>query len=84
MQSFPRLVHSEIRVEKMLTLQSLENFDHFVSGKLYSYLGDSYMGLAGQDDPMSSKGARKRVFHVSHAETYIDRARECKLCRGKP
>jgi anaphase-promoting complex subunit 5 len=59
-------------------LQSLENVDHLVTGKLYSFLGDSYIGIAGTGNPLTSQGIRQRALHVSRAETYIDRARECK------
>lgn len=63
----------------MLTLhQSLENADLAVTGTLYSHIGDSYMGLAGLEDPSTAQGARLRATQVSRAEMYIDRARECR------
>ncbi|KAF1958731.1 hypothetical protein CC80DRAFT_468392 [Byssothecium circinans] len=66
-----------MRMLNAVTPQSLENVDHFVTARLYSYLGDAYVGLAGEDDASTSQGARVRALHVSRAEMYIDRAREC-------
>ncbi|KAF2643444.1 hypothetical protein P280DRAFT_467473 [Massarina eburnea CBS 473.64] len=66
-----------MRLLHAIVPQSLENVDHFVTGKLYSHLGDSYIGRAGMEDTSTSRGARLRALHVSRAETYIDRAREC-------
>lgn len=36
------------------------------------------MGLAGSKDSSTPQGARLCATHVSRAEMYIDRARECK------
>lgn len=58
-------------------MQTLEQGDQVLSGTLYSHIADSYIGLAGLDDPSTTNGARSRVLNMSLAETYIDRAREC-------
>ncbi|KAF2477277.1 anaphase-promoting complex protein [Lindgomyces ingoldianus] len=57
--------------------QALENADKALIASLYSSLGDSFIGLAGLDDPTSSNGARSLAAKVSRAELFIDRAREC-------
>ncbi|ORY11536.1 anaphase-promoting complex subunit 5-domain-containing protein [Clohesyomyces aquaticus] len=64
------------RVLGSVVPQALEHSDNNLIASLYSALSDSYIGLAGLDDPSSSSGARSRATNVSRAELYIDRARD--------
>ncbi|KAF2205108.1 hypothetical protein GQ43DRAFT_67384 [Delitschia confertaspora ATCC 74209] len=57
--------------------QSLEHGDLSLCATLYAFQADCSMGLAGQDDPSTSNGQRRRAVNVNKAEYYIDRAREC-------
>lgn len=57
--------------------QALEHTDLALTGMLHAHLADSYVGLAGLDNPETSSGARLRLTNISQAEMYIDRAREC-------
>lgn len=49
-----------------------------LTGTLYSYIADSCVGLAGLENASASGNTRARATHMSRAELYIDRARECK------
>lgn len=64
--------------EMLNLVQALEHTDLALTGTLYANIADSYIGLAGLDNPETSSGARLRLTNISQAEMYIDRARECK------
>ncbi|KAF2021731.1 hypothetical protein BU24DRAFT_362512, partial [Aaosphaeria arxii CBS 175.79] len=68
-QAAMRLLHAVIP-------QSLENSDSMLIGTLYSNIADSYMGLAGLDDPSSANGSRSYAANISRADLYLDRARD--------
>lgn len=62
----------------LIRIQALEHTDLALTGMLCAHLADSYVGLAGLDNPETSSGARLRLTNISQAEMYIDRARGCK------
>lgn len=47
-----------------------------LTGTLYSYMADSFVGAAGLEN--ATGNTRTRAMHMSRAEIYIDKARECK------
>ncbi|KAF2279554.1 uncharacterized protein EI97DRAFT_498983 [Westerdykella ornata] len=57
--------------------QALENNEPLSCGILYSYLADSYVGLAGCAGPAMSTGNRSRITQMSRAGLYIDKALNC-------
>ncbi|KAF2000794.1 hypothetical protein P154DRAFT_491575 [Amniculicola lignicola CBS 123094] len=66
-----------MRLLEAIVPQSMLVEDNHLTGILYSHLSDSLIGLAGQDDISTSHGTRARSTHLSNAEMYIDRARDC-------
>ncbi|KAL6712591.1 APC5 protein [Coniothyrium glycines] len=75
------------RLLESILPQALEGPDILLTGRLYSHLADSYMGMA---DPQcnsakrashgslfSIPSSRVRAAHIAKAELYIDRTRVC-------
>ncbi|KAF2735130.1 hypothetical protein EJ04DRAFT_220174 [Polyplosphaeria fusca] len=65
-----------LRLLHAILPQSLEHVDQAQGAILYSHVGDSYIGLAGQTNNPDTGGTRLRATRINQAEMHIDRARE--------